>query len=154
MSISRPASGWSGSIRKDMEKVVSVMIEARDITLFRLGPDDELTASANQSVGLILWVRREYAKAEPYFRDYLVLMIKHHPEKWIRFVTESRIGYCLLEKKSFDDAGQLLFSACAAMKGRDFRLTDVAGSAFAHQIRTRRSVGSQSLSPSLTPKAA
>jgi len=109
-----------------MEKVVSVMFEARDITLFRLGPDDELTASANQSVGLILWVRREYAKAEPYFRDYLAWMIKHHPEKWTRFVTESRIGFCLLEKKRYDDAGQLLFPAYAAMKAHEESSTPAA----------------------------
>jgi len=102
-----------------LEKLGPPLIEARDMARARWGPDDGLTAVANQSVALFFQARKEYAKAEPYFRELVAFRIKKEPESWVRFVDEGSYGACLLEQRKYAEAAPRLISAYQGMKARE-----------------------------------
>ncbi len=104
----------------EIEKMGPVLIEAREITLNRWGPDHELTCGANEAVAShLLSVRKDPAKAEPYLRDSLKYLVTNRPEDARRFITESRLGYSLLRQKKYPEAKQLLLAGYSGMRAHE-----------------------------------
>jgi serine/threonine protein kinase len=107
------------AIQHDLKKLGPVLIEARDITEFRYGPEDTITAQANESVGVFFIAQKEYGQAEPYLRDYLAYQVKNQPKHWKRFAAECTLGQSLLGQRKLSQTKPLLFSAYAGMKARE-----------------------------------
>jgi tetratricopeptide (TPR) repeat protein len=101
--------------KRDLQKLGPVLIEAVEITRSRYGPDHELTAAGNLAAAKFFLAQKNYAGAEPHFRERLAYFLKKSPEDWGRFVTESELGGCLIAQKKYDEAESLLRSAYKAM---------------------------------------
>ena len=106
------------SLKPDMKKLAPVLIELQEITRFRWGLESELTAEGDHALGLFLFVQKQYAKAESFFREELAIRIKRDPDGWQRFRNESRLGSCLLAQKMYGLAEPLLLSAYRGLKAR------------------------------------
>ena len=103
----------------DLKKLGPVLIESRDIARFRWGPDHGLTAAGNQAVGLFFRAEKDYARAEPFFRECLAYWVKTSPDNWNRYVNETSLGLCLLNQQKDAEAERLLFSAYQGLKARE-----------------------------------
>jgi serine/threonine protein kinase len=110
------------AIRKDLKKTGPLLKEARDITLFRFGPEHFLTADANYALGLFFLAQSDYASAEAVFRDSLAWFTKNNPGEGKRFAIENALGSCLLGLKKPASARPLLFSAYAGLKALESSL--------------------------------
>ena len=104
--------------KPDLNKLGPVLIEAQEITRFRYGPEDGLTAAGDDTVGLFFFAQKDFAQAETYFRDELRIRGKLDPNGWKRFSAESRLGACLLAQKRYGLAEPLLFSAYHGLMAR------------------------------------
>ncbi len=104
--------------RKDMRRLGTVLIEAAEITRIRWGPDDALTEAGNQAVGLFFVVQREFSKAASSFRDRLAFWKKKDPGHRSHFLTELRLGACLLAQNHCDEAEPLLLAAYRGLRPR------------------------------------
>jgi eukaryotic-like serine/threonine-protein kinase len=100
------------SQRKDLDKLASVLIEAARIARARSGADDPVAASATNSVAMLFFVTRKFDKAETHFREYLSYLLRREPDGANRFVTENRLGTCLLEQKKDLPEAERLFQEC------------------------------------------
>jgi tetratricopeptide (TPR) repeat protein len=122
--------------QREFEKVGPVLTEAREITLYRWGPDHDLTCGANQAVAAyLLFVRKDHAKAEPYLRDSLRHLDKNHPEDPGRLIIESRLGYSLLMQKKYPEAKQHLLSAYSGTRAREKTIPPEQNAELANIVR-------------------
>ena len=103
------------AINKDLKKLGPVLLESREICLFRWGPDHALTAAANEAVGKFYFVQGDYARAEPYFRDFWNHGIKNNRQDWGRFAAEIELGLSVLGQSRFEEAEPLLRSGYDGM---------------------------------------
>ena len=94
-----------------------------EITRSRWGADHEMTAKADYTAGMILFLQKEYSKAEPYLRDCLAWYIRTNPEGLARFATESWLGMCLRVQKKYAEAESRLLSAYSGLKARQESLS-------------------------------
>jgi eukaryotic-like serine/threonine-protein kinase len=88
----------------DMKQVARVLMEAAEIKRLRWGPGSEAAITANEAAGGFLLFQREYARAEPYFRDGLAARAKSGPSRRDRFFDELSLGVCLLGQKKYPEA--------------------------------------------------
>ena len=102
--------------KRNLKKLGPVLIEARDITFARYGPHDQLTAEANQSVGMFFLAQRDYSQAEPYFRDSFAFWVKNDPDREDCFLNELRLGVYLLAQRNYTEAKFRLISVYNGMK--------------------------------------
>jgi eukaryotic-like serine/threonine-protein kinase len=109
-------------MQRDLKKLGPVLMESREITRARWGPDAQLTADADRAAGLYCINQKDFAKAESYFRERLAFLAKHKPDDWTRFVTESLLGFCLVAEKKYVEAETLLLSAHDGINPRAKRL--------------------------------
>jgi eukaryotic-like serine/threonine-protein kinase len=94
------------------EELGPVLTEARDITRARWGPNNELTADANQSLGFYhLYYSHDFAKAEACFRERLSFFANEKPTDWRRYHCASLLGQALLDEKKYTEALQSLVAA-------------------------------------------
>ncbi len=110
---------YSMKPKPDLKKLGPVLIEARDITCARYGPDNQLAAGADQAVGMFFLSQQDYSQAEPYFREELAFRVKESPDQAARFLTELRLGVCLLAQRKYAEAKSRLISAYNGMKPRE-----------------------------------
>jgi hypothetical protein len=103
----------------DLKKLGPVLLEARDVTRARWGPDSGLTLGANQAAAAFLLVQKDHARAEPYLREILDFLKKKEPDSWARYRDESTYGGCLLDQKKYPEAAAALTSAYEGMKARE-----------------------------------
>ena len=73
------------STRKDWDRLEPVLIESRDISLFRYGSHDPVSAGANESVGTFLLSRDKFARAVLYIVDCLSFLRKNEPDQRRRY---------------------------------------------------------------------
>jgi serine/threonine protein kinase len=92
------------SKRRDFAKLVEVICEAADVARLRWGPDGGQTAAAQHTAAAVAQFQRQYARAEPYFRDYLFYIEKHDPTRPDRFFDELQFGLCLLAQRKYAEA--------------------------------------------------
>ncbi len=93
------------SIRRgQLDEAVKYLIESREITRSRNGPDHPLTYQADQYVGMLLMVIGKYATAEPYLREALAYRLRVDSEGAERWLSELRLGVCLLAQEQKDAA--------------------------------------------------
>jgi len=104
------------SLTKDFKKLAPVLTESVEITRARWGPDNELTAGANQTASLFFLSQNDHVQAERYIREFLAYLVKHQPEDWERFAAESWLGRCLIAQKRYAEAEPVLLSAYGGMK--------------------------------------
>ncbi len=104
------------SYTKKYDKLGPVLTEAREITRARWGPNCELTADANRSLGLYhLYYSHEFRKAEDCFRERLSYFAKEKPNDWRRYHCSSLLGQALLNEKKYSEALQFLIAAYNGM---------------------------------------
>jgi hypothetical protein len=106
------------SLRNDMKKLAPVLIESLAITRSRYGPENGLTAGANQAVGAFFVHQHEFAKAEPYLRETLACFVKPEYDPWHGLHVEGLLGTCLVGQKKYTEAEKRLLAACKGMKVR------------------------------------
>jgi tetratricopeptide (TPR) repeat protein len=102
-----------------LEKLGPLLIEARDVTLARWGPDSGLTLGANQAAAAFFHFRKDLTRAETYLHAILAYRIKKEPDSWARFKDECAYGTCLFEQKKYAEAAPCLISAYEGMKARE-----------------------------------
>ena len=105
--------------KRNLKKLGPVLIEARDITCARYGPHDQLTAEANQSVGMFFLAQPDYSHAEPYFRDSFTFWVNNDIDREDRFLNELRLGVCLLAQRNYTEAKSRRISAYNGLKPRE-----------------------------------
>ena len=94
-------------VKKDVEKARPCLLEARDITWKLHGPDHGFTDAGNRVVADLYLFTREQA-AERYLRDHLAYINRQGPESAERYLTEAKIGLCLLYRKARAEGEALL----------------------------------------------
>ena len=92
------------SVRADLKKLEPVLIESVELSRFRWGNGNNVTAGGNASLGLLFILQGEYRKAEPYCRAALAYSIENTPESRDRFLLEVRVGVCLLAQRRFAES--------------------------------------------------
>jgi tetratricopeptide (TPR) repeat protein len=100
----------------DWQQLGPVLIEAADIQAQRWGIENGITKNAYSASAFYLVFRREYPRAEPYFRGCVAFWEKedtNHPE---RFLYELWVGVCLLAQKHYDEARSRLLIAYNGMR--------------------------------------
>jgi tetratricopeptide (TPR) repeat protein len=95
------------AVKGDLDKVRQYLPESQEMTRALYGPDDALTDEANRAVGALYLRTGEYA-AERYLHDHLAYTIQRNPEAAERYLTEGKIGLCLLRRKANADAERSL----------------------------------------------
>ncbi len=99
------------SQKRDMRRLGETLIESAEISRFRWGFDNNLSAAANQTAGTLLLIQGEFARAEGYLRDALKYWTKNDPAKPERSFGELRLGVCLLARRQFVEAQARLMAA-------------------------------------------
>ena len=102
--------------RGDFKKAEPYCLEGLDTTRSRWGADHEMTAKAVYNAGMILFVQKHYARAEPYLRECLARCIRTNPDRLERFAAETWLGKCLRAQKKYTEAEARLLSACSGLK--------------------------------------
>jgi eukaryotic-like serine/threonine-protein kinase len=87
----------------DFEKLRECMCEAVDITRALRGADDQYTDHGTATLS-ILYLKTGELAAERYLRDHLTYLLRHKPEDDDRYVSEGRIGFCLLRRNAVAQA--------------------------------------------------
>ncbi len=87
------------ALMKDTEKMGDCLCEAVDITRALHGPDHGFTDQGAALLGRLYLITRQLA-AERYLRDHLAYQVRNAPGGAERYVTEGRLGICLLRRKA------------------------------------------------------
>jgi serine/threonine protein kinase len=106
------------AVQPDLDKLGPILIETREITAFRYGPDAELTADANLAVGTFFISKKDYPMAERYLRTCLGWWVKNKPEDWKRVLAENSLCECLLRQRNYLEAKRRLLAAYERIKRR------------------------------------
>jgi hypothetical protein len=76
-------------------------------------------------LGRNLLRQKKYTEAEPLLRDCLGFRMKHQPEAWTTFNTQSLLGESLLGQKKYAEAEPLLREGYEGMKQREKQIPPV-----------------------------
>jgi eukaryotic-like serine/threonine-protein kinase len=88
----------------------------------RGGADSVVFAGQMTQVSQDLLRARQFAAAEPYLRECLIIREKKEPQAWTTFNTKSLLGGSLLGQNKYADAEPLLTAGYAGMKQREDKI--------------------------------
>ncbi|WP_395742113.1 tetratricopeptide repeat protein [Prosthecobacter sp.] len=121
-------AGLAGTQRQagKLEEAEALYQQVLDAQRKRTPADTAGVAAASTDLG-DLWLQTgKWTQAEALLRDCLEQCIKHQPEHWQRFNTESLLGGALLQQKKFAEAGTLLRSGYEGLNARAATLPEQA----------------------------
>jgi len=101
----------------------------------RATPNDTTFASKLASVSMALLQHRQYAAAETYLRECLMIADKQSPDHWMLFNTKSLLGGALAGQKKFQEAEPLLVEGYSGMKAREANIPPAAKTRLPEAIR-------------------
>jgi tetratricopeptide (TPR) repeat protein len=70
-------------------------------------------------IGHALLAQKQWARAEPFLRECLLIRAKQQPEGWLTFNAQSMLGGALLGQKKYAEAKPLLVKGYQGMKERE-----------------------------------